>query len=157
MCCVFLVSKFSRLRRAHNKPGFQKCVYERRNALLPFTKRSSSRANAVPDVFTSVGTRFYYSQKWFSSRDVRLINNIIRTGGGIARRRRKFFTILPFKIQSKLCFWWVFQCISEGFSTMLELKILKNFPPPADRIRIPPLIKNLLLIRGGDSCMGGDS
>ena len=62
MCCVFLVPKFSRLRRANSKPGFQKCVYERRNTLLPFTKRSSSRANAVPDVFTSVGTRFYYSQ-----------------------------------------------------------------------------------------------
>ena len=41
---------------------FPKSFYERRNALLLFVKRSSSRADAVPGVFTSVGTRFYYSQ-----------------------------------------------------------------------------------------------
>ena len=41
---------------------YPKCVYERRNTFLLFTKRFSGRANAVPNVFTSVGTRFYYSQ-----------------------------------------------------------------------------------------------
>ena len=72
---VFLEQKNFRLRRAKNrvlyvfgdknfpqKKAGPKSFYERRNALLLFEKRSSSRADAVPDVFTSVGTRFYYSQ-----------------------------------------------------------------------------------------------
>ena len=151
MCCVFLDSKFSRLRRAPNKPGFQKrflraqerasaihrtiqqprgsssmtlCFHECRNALLLFVKQSRlwqpHRRRSC--AFTSVGTRFYYSQNnltaaqtqflaFHECRDALLlfakmiqpprciINNIIRTGGGIARRRRKIFTVLPFKIQ----------------------------------------------------------
>ena len=79
--------------------SFRECS----NVLLLFTKQPSSRADAFPGVLTSVGTRFHYSQKRFSSRGD-TFNNIIRTGVGIARRRRKFFTILPFKIQSKQCF-----------------------------------------------------
>ena len=43
-CCAFLESIFSSLRRAYNKSGWQKCFYERMNAFLLFTKRSSSRA-----------------------------------------------------------------------------------------------------------------
>ena len=46
----------------HTTKLVSKEFYERRNALLLFAKRSSSRADAVPGVFTSVGTRFYYSQ-----------------------------------------------------------------------------------------------
>ena len=79
---VFLKLKIFRLRRAKNHvlcvfrviifppaAGIQKTVskyfYERRNALLLFVKRFSSRPGAVPGVFASVnlGTRFYYSQK----------------------------------------------------------------------------------------------
>ena len=74
------ISKKIRLRRAKNRvfgvfeaknfppaagiqqTWFPKSFYERRNALLLFVKRSSIRADAVPGVFTSVGTRFYYSQ-----------------------------------------------------------------------------------------------
>ena len=77
---VFLEQKNFSLRRAKNRvlyvfgdkkfppaagiqqSWFPKSFYERRNALLLFVKRSSSRADAVPGVFTSVGMRFYYSQ-----------------------------------------------------------------------------------------------
>ena len=57
--------KMYRLRQAPNKPVFNKCLfnsfYGSRNALLLFTERSSSRAEAVLSVFTSVGMCFYYS------------------------------------------------------------------------------------------------
>ena len=77
---VFLKLKIFRLRRAKNhvlcvfRPKnfltcggqppnlvFKNVFYGRRDALLLFTERCSSRADAVPCVFTSVGTRFYYS------------------------------------------------------------------------------------------------
>ena len=77
---VFLKLKIFRLRRAKNhvlcvfRPKkflacgghppnlvFKNVFYGRRNALLLFTQRSSSRADTVPCVFTSIETRFYYS------------------------------------------------------------------------------------------------
>ena len=38
-----------------------------KKALLSFVKVSNLRAGAVPVVFTSVGTRVYYSQKYLSA------------------------------------------------------------------------------------------
>ena len=52
---------------------FPKSFYERRNALLLFVKRSSSRADAVPGVFTSVGTRFYYLQNGLTAAQTQFL------------------------------------------------------------------------------------
>ena len=41
--------------------------YECKKALLSFVKVSNRRAGAVPVVFTSIGTRVYYSQKYLSA------------------------------------------------------------------------------------------
>ena len=43
------------------------CFYECKKALLSFVKVSNLRAGAVPVVFTSVGMRVYYSQKYLSA------------------------------------------------------------------------------------------
>ena len=56
--------KIFRLRRAN--PMFFG-FYECKKALLSFVKVSNLRAGAVPVVFTSVGTRVYYSQKYLSA------------------------------------------------------------------------------------------
>ena len=61
MFVCFWRQKFSACG-GHTTKLVSKELYERRNALLLFTKRSSSRADIVPDVFASVGTRVYYSQ-----------------------------------------------------------------------------------------------
>ena len=77
-------AKIFRLRRAKKKTPFlgvlkQKfsacggqipwvlSVYECKKALLSFVKVSNRRAGAVPVVFTSIGTRVYYSQKYLSA------------------------------------------------------------------------------------------
>ena len=59
-----LEQKNFRLRRAN--PMFF-VFYECKKALLSFVKVSNLRAGAVPVVFTSVGTRVYYSQKYLSA------------------------------------------------------------------------------------------
>ena len=43
------------------------CFYECMKMLLSFVKVSNRRAGAVPVVFTSIGTRVYYSQKYLSA------------------------------------------------------------------------------------------
>ena len=59
-----LEQKIFRLRR-ENPMFFD--FYECKKALLSFVKVSNLRAGAVPIVFTSVGTRVYYSQKYLSA------------------------------------------------------------------------------------------
>ena len=60
-CVCFWSQKFSACG-GHTTKLVSKEFYELRNALLLFAKRSSSHPDIVPGVFTSVGTRFYYSQ-----------------------------------------------------------------------------------------------
>ena len=120
---------------------FAVIFYEGRNARLLFTKRFCSRANVVTLVFTNVGTRVYHSQNVRESRtDVpnlsqvqeRVFQGRISVASkqymtlyikvvmvGIARRRRKIFRVLSFRMQPKIVifsgFGVLFECISKGF------------------------------------------
>ena len=79
---------------------------------------------------------------------IHLINNIHRAGVGIARRRRKFFTILPSKYNQNSVFGGSFSAFLKGFRHFGDQNPEK-FPDSGGSDKNTPLIRKRESIRGG--------